>query len=53
MLNGKAQISNEAQMSNDQKGKGSTFSHLALIGHWDFDQNVPRKPRPMGGELHI
>jgi len=24
-------------MSNDQKGNFSTFSHLALIGHWDFD----------------
>jgi len=37
MSNVKAQIPNEAQMLNDQKGTFSTFSHLALIGHWDFD----------------
>jgi hypothetical protein len=37
MSNVKAQIPNEVQMSNDQKGKFSTFSHLALIGHWGFD----------------
>jgi hypothetical protein len=36
MSNVKAQISNEAQNPNNQKGN-LTFSHLSLIWHLNFD----------------